>query len=106
MTIYERRDKVVDVWYCNSGADEKYFHEFVANLNKSLEKVPLEYRDKIIMHDIDDYYSGWCGISATYTRPETDEEMAARIAQSEEYEQQRKIEQHAEYLRLKRIFND
>lgn len=79
--------------------------EFVKMVNDAYENVPAEFRDKatfVYEHCSGEWESSQC--KAEYVRPETDAEVAVRIAWNERYERERLASEAAQYRRLKAKF--
>jgi len=83
--------------------------DLVPWVEKYLQMVPEEYRDSMAFEPIsfrDSRRDYWLNVKVHYHRPETDEEMEARLADEEtqKLEQQKAERQKLEELKAK--FND
>jgi hypothetical protein len=89
-----RQTKYFTAW---DGTPDGYnFAEFLDELAKAMETIPTEHREGVTVSVTD---SGWMQIQ--YSRPETDLEAQARIAEKEAREAQQEANERATYARLK-----
>lgn len=77
---------------------------FISRLQKALDTIPAEHRASARFHiwATGDYAHAY--VDVRYTRPENDEERAARVARDDEYRARGEAEERAYYERLKAKF--
>jgi hypothetical protein len=80
--------------------------EFLELLNAAANKIPAEHRATaaVRLRVQGDYAHAY--IEALYRRPETDEELAARVTRDERYKQETEARDRAHYEYLKRKFGE
>jgi hypothetical protein len=93
----DRQILTVEVW--SIGSYDMPMEEFVCDLNKAWDTVPVEFRSKAQFVTERDYDGGYF-YRCEYTRPETDAEMAARKMREKAWEAEREARDRAEYTRL------
>lgn len=78
--------------------------DMIERLQACLESVPREYRDsaKVRIWASGDYASAY--VEVNYTRPETDEEIAAKEEREKRYQLERERREREEFERLKKKY--
>lgn len=84
--------------------DDKPSRELFRDLQNLLDAVPEEYRnDAVVEVDVGEYSHS---LQIKYIRPETDEEMAARLKRDTDREGQQEARERRMYEVLKKKFGD
>jgi hypothetical protein len=110
-TRYNRHEVVlVDAEKYDSGfPQDENAHDFIKWLNDLIEEAPVEFRDSVyIALDSASGYEGshYATVKVAYFRPETDEELGARIAEYERVKAAKDAYDRAEFHRLQHKFSE
>lgn len=91
-------------WNFGSEVFNMPISDFLRCINDALEAVPDEYKNVVTIEN--DYSCECGGIMICYQRPETDEELAERLARERERHDQTRAEELAMLARLKQKYED
>ncbi len=83
--------------------------DLVPWVERYLALVPAEYRDSAAFENVsfhDSQRDYWLKVKVHFDRPETDEEMQARLADEEEQKQEQQKAERQKLEELKQKFND
>jgi hypothetical protein len=80
--------------------------EFIAELQRLLDKIPPEYREqaKVSLRASGDYAGAY--LNVTYDRPETDAEIETRLAQHQQYKAEQEARERRMLVALKAKYDE
>lgn len=79
--------------------------DFLDQITKGIERIPPEYREAATVELVGDYDE--CSrLALKYSRPETEQEIAARVAAALAYAKSKQAQERATYEALKRKFEE
>lgn len=97
----ERRSVTEEVF--SEGPCEWSPSGFLADINDAIARIPPEFRDEAVV-DLEGGYDESTSLTIKYTRPETDEEVAKRVAEARRYARGKVENELRVYEELKRKY--